>query len=394
VHIRNDLLIPDMHILYFAVRQHHMRYFTKLASHPGPDSQEVTRHKYSFIPDFPVLSASSRKRIQSAVRMKLREHRQSHTQYWLSAPTYTMLLVLYTIWGYWLYLCYRHTLKQKRADAVIMWSGLMWHQQLCHAAATELGLQCLFMENGPLPDTTVIDPKGVNYLNSVPRESSFYQGLDTTKDIRLPDQLVVREKHKRKPLHDVPSVLTDLPEKYVFVPFQVDTDRQVICYSPWIKNMPDLYQTLVRASDSLPEGYVFLVKEHPSCKKEYSCFHNLHAKVLFANNFSTQTLIEGSHAVLTINSSVGLESLLFNKYVITVGQAFYNIPGVVDTAESFSELIKILKEISLEKQKNRLTKIFLNYLYFHYLIKGDWRQASMEHLDSASNRIQELLHGQ
>lgn len=270
----------------------------------------------------------------------------------------------------------------------------MWHQQLCGTAAKELGIPCLFLENGPLPGTTAIDRRGVNYLNSVPREKQFYQDLDISQYTELPDHLTVRENHKHKSKDEISANLKKLPEKYIFVPFQVDIDRQIICYSPWIKNMPALYQTLNQACDFLPEGCCFVIKEHPSCKKDYSNFHNKNQKILFANNISTEKLIKESLGVLTINSSVGLESLLFNKPVITIGQAFYNIPDIVENAKNFTELTDAIKHTPFKVYNTNLTLAFLNYLYHEYLVKGDWREANSEHLSNAIEKIQELLHEQ
>jgi len=382
-----------MHILFFAVRQHHLRYFSKLAAQSSSDTQEVIRHKAARRPDFKRIPSTANNQIQDAVTLKMKERQQAKGNYRLSIAVRLGLLAFYTIWGHWLYRCYRRLLRTKKANCVVLWNGLMWHQQLCRAAAQELGIQCLFMENGPLPDTTVIDKLGVNYMNSVPRDGAFYKNLDRPNDLALPTKLVARQTHHRKAKAKSKTPEQSLPGKYIFVPFQVDMDRQVICYSPWITNMPALYRVLVQASTCLPEDYVFVVKEHPSCKKEFSRFHQQHERIIFANNENTQSLIENAHAVLTINSSVGLESLLLNKYVITVGQAFYNIPGIVEMAENISELCQMMKRISATNETSSLTQSFLYYLYHQYLIEGDWREASEHHLNKAAHRIQELLHG-
>jgi capsular polysaccharide export protein len=75
-------------------------------------------------------------------------------------------------------------------------------------------------------------------------------------------------------------------------------------------------------------------------------------------------LIEKAGAIITINSSVGIESLLFYKKVITLGSAFYNIEGIVEHAENKNELENILKNLENYKLDKKLIENFLRYLYY------------------------------
>ena len=109
--------------------------------------------------------------------------------------------------------------------------------------------------------------------------------------------------------------------------------------------MEELFNILSEIAENLKIHIIF--KEHPSSKKDYPNLHKIASHleyVDFANGYPTQELIEKSEAVITINSSVGVESLLFNKKVITLGNAFYNIEGIVKNAKDKEELIEILKK--------------------------------------------------
>ncbi|MBU8909558.1 capsular polysaccharide export protein, LipB/KpsS family, partial [Desertibacillus haloalkaliphilus] len=92
--------------------------------------------------------------------------------------------------------------------------------------------------------------------------------------------------------------------------------------------------------------------------------------VIFVKKYNIHQLIEKALAVVTINSTVGIEALAHHKRVITLGQALYNIEGIASTCESLDELDTILKKV-LNKPINtaRIDK-FLYYLRFSYQIEG------------------------
>ena len=276
-------------------------------------------------------------------------------------------------------------LKRSMPKAVVVWNGLMFRRSMFVAAARSLGIKTVFMENGLLPDTTVCDSMGINANNSVPRYAEFFRQLDVAQMDDKVD-LVVREAKQPKK-----SSGKQLPERFIFVPFQVDTDSQIIIFSPWIKTMKQLFDAMLKAVNG--SGELKLVfKEHPSSKIDYAFLHNeLPDEIgIFANEYSTQELIEQSEAVVTINSTVGIESLLYGKKVIVLGQAFFNIPGLVLSAngeKSLTECIRLIPDFRLDEQ---LRKNFLGYLQHDYLIAGSWRSSTPEHCKSVANRIMDI----
>ena len=118
----------------------------------------------------------------------------------------------------------------------------------------------------------------------------------------------------------------------------------------------------------------FILKEHPSSGKNYPDLHERAKKlsnVDFANGYPTQELIEGSSTVITINSTVGIESLLFHKKVITLGKAFYSIEGIAHHAPDEDILLNLLKIIDQTVFNEKLVDSFLKYLYYDYLVPKD-----------------------
>jgi capsular polysaccharide export protein len=251
-------------------------------------------------------------------------------------------------------------------DVVVLWGGSR-HPQ--HRIAKQFFLakktKMLFLELGCLPHTIIVDQKGINYDNSLPRDINFYRNYE--KEANLPKYIKQRKTRKK-----LPEEIT-LPKSYIFVPFQVNTDTQILLQSPWIPTMNDLYSILERSIKLLPGYMVYVIKEHPSCKK--SCYKDLHKKnkrIIFANGNVTHDLIESSEAVITINSSVGVEAMILNKKVLTLGNAFYALEGLTLSAKNEIEFHDKLISLFNWKQDKVLTRKYLNYIVNEYLIpRGD-----------------------
>lgn len=68
-------------------------------------------------------------------------------------------------------------------------------------------------------------------------------------------------------------------------------------------------------------GRTVVLKEHPSSRVKYpDLARRVSDRVIFANGNSTQELIEKADCVVTINSTVGLESILLAKPVLVLGR--------------------------------------------------------------------------
>jgi len=257
-----------------------------------------------------------------------------------------------------------YAVLDKQYTKMLIWNGGKFRERIAIEVANILNIKVYYFENGLLPHTTVFDSKGINYFNSVPREALFYQNYHS--NITLPKSLVPRKGKGRKIFK---GNKRPLPDSYIFVPFQVDSDTQIIMQSPWIKDMNALFEIIEQLSQST--NYHFVLKEHPSSGIKYPHLHQKvkdNTQIYFHNSHSTQNLIEQSLAVITINSTVGIESLLFHKKVIVLGQACYAIEGISLFAPDSLTLEKILKNIENHSINEKLIDNFLKYLYNTYLI--------------------------
>lgn len=320
--------------------------------------------------------------LDEAVAEILTEKR-NHPKYRHSGLVYwSFLKVLKSLEARFLYSSYRRCFLDENVDQLIIWNGLKFRQRIAVIAAKQLNIPCYFIERGALPGTTTLDSKGINYINSVPRDPLFYLNRNIQKPLSSVVNTVAKENQ--------------LPKDYIFVPFQVNIDSQITMFSPWIENMFSLVDKILEVESILGEDMPNIVlKTHPACEQSYEDLFNYikskSAKVMVINDLDTKTLIEQSKAVMTINSSVGMEALLMRKKVIVLGQAFYNIQGITRSAISISSMSEEIRKIDSWFPNEQLTASFLDYLEHEYVVEGTWHEPDSEHLLSMVNRLDLLM---
>ena len=287
---------------------------------------------------------------------------------------------------------YSYLIKQSGCF-VAMWNGNKFEPSVVKLAARKSGCKLIYWENGLLPQTTTMDDKGINYLNSLSRSANFYRQLPDTFN-KLPDKLTARQFHADKKIR---GSKIQIPKNYIFVPFQVNADSQILLHSPWIKDMHYLFTILVAVCSKLADKNIkLIIKEHPSCLSNYDKEHELaelNDRIFFANLNDTQELIYNSQAVITINSTVGMEALLLDKKVISLGQACYNLSGITQTASSVKELIQAIDSISYWNVDEELRKKFIGFVYNEYSIPCVFQKANTKHWQKINDRLHKIMNG-
>jgi len=347
-------------IALFAFRKRHKRFFDALIEH-CPNAKVLFSQK-SFKLSFKGLAYLSKADFSKACFFAVEEF---HVKSMIKIPKFLLL-------NYFNFLAQIHFLRYYALlDAdykkLLLWNGGKFRERIAIEVAKTFHIQVYYFENGLLPNTLVFDAKGINYDNSVPREKSFYEKYHAS--ITLPTSLIPRIGKGREVFQGTKK---SLPKQYIFVPFQVDSDTQIIMQSPWIKDMKALFSLIETLTATT--SYHFVFKEHPSSTVKYPHLHQKAKKnpqIHFHNSHNTQNLIEKSMAIITINSTVGIESLLFHKKVIVLGDAFYAIEGISQRARDFESLLKIVKTFKNEILDTNLVNNFLKYLYNVYLIHQD-----------------------
>lgn len=364
-------------IVFVATRDHHERYFNALLANVAVQGM-VARyprllfdglHRLGVVFETPVDAQMRRK------RAKLGDDRAFPDAAW----------ALYRVWMRFLVRIHLGHFQRLAARADVsafgVWNGNGWIQQCAIEAAREAGKPVIRFENGLLPGTTTIDANGVNAESSVPRDPDVFRDLWPGDDIPLLWQRAAQ-----------PWAVETVPARYVFVPFQIDSDSQILRHSPWLPDTRALFALLENALPVAERlGIVFLCKEHPGSPFSYSDLHARQSPSLqFTSVRDTPALIDHSLGTITINSTAGLESLLRFKPVAVLGNTFYAMSGLADQIVNPAGLEAWLRDLPDRQADHRLVNGFHHYLRSRYCVAGAWQHPDAEHWQAVGNRLHEL----
>jgi hypothetical protein len=132
-----------------------------------------------------------------------------------------------------------------------------------------------------------------------------------------------------------------LPERpFVYFPLHVTEDYKIKRVIPHCADQASLVEQVAWA---LPHGWDVVTKEHPmaigrtprSLLKRLAKMRNVS---VVPPTYNSHDLIESSRAVVVISSTVGLEALLYDKPVLTLGHPFYSGFGITLDIDSFAEI--------------------------------------------------------
>ena len=286
-------------------------------------------------------------------------------------------------------------IKHHEPRCIGIFNGHRLPEQAIRNIASKLSIPIIYFENGLLPNTTTFDLKGINAENSIPREVEFYRNYSYSSPSKNSNErkLVQRQFHRFKKLHSLKSKFhKDLPKKFIFVPFQVHFDSQVLCNSPYIKTMRELYDWIECAAFNCDDPDLqFVIKEHPSDPHRYGDLYNKNQRIVFSNR-NTSELIEKSKAVVTLNSSVGMEALFLNKRLIVLGLACYAIDEIAKAVTSKAQLVEELNNLKSWQSNLPMIEKFIAYLQNDYCIPQTWRSPNEEHISAIQSRFKVIIN--
>jgi len=127
---------------------------------------------------------------------------------------------------------------------------------------------------------------------------------------------------------------------YIYFPMHFPIDSQLTNRGIPFINQANLIEII---SNYLPFQYTLLVKEHPLARG-YSKFSDLLYISKLPNvqlvhpYVNSHNLIAKSKAIIVVNSSVGFESMMYQKPVITLGKSFYRNSGLTIDVDSLYHL--------------------------------------------------------
>jgi capsular polysaccharide export protein len=258
-------------------------------------------------------------------------------------------------------------------DAVaVAWNGLNGSRRAFMDGAKDAGAARLYYELSPLAGRITVDPCGVNFTNGLPREIAPYltwfagSGLVTDIWRRQGHKITARAAGRSPSPSKGAPPLTD---RFLFVPLQVPGDSQLRLFGGAYKTVEAFIETLIELSGNLPKGWHLRLKEHPSSPSSVAHFQEKMADrpIFFDNATDTFEQVAASQAVITINSSVGLESMFFDKPVVAVGQCFWAVAGVAHAAPdrtSLAALLAVPDSLGFDPKARDAYLSFLTEVYY------------------------------
>jgi capsular polysaccharide export protein len=267
---------------------------------------------------------------------------------------------------------------ERHSDCVaVCWNGLNGSRAAFMAGARDAGVKRLFAEEAPLPSRLSLDHSGINFENSLPRVAApylaWYQDVGRRgRDWRLAfDRLVQRPPRRSDYREQVGRVNRDAP--FLFVPLQVPNDSQLRVFGGAFKRVEEFVAALAVASERLPQGWYLRIKDHPSAATSVAeqVRRIGSPRIVLDNLTDTFELVSASQAVVTVNSSVGLQSFLFDKPVLACGECFWAIDGVTQSARTLDALRQHFADPALLSFDPKLRDAFMAYLDQRYYVSSD-----------------------
>ncbi|MFT5006868.1 MAG: capsular polysaccharide export protein [Paracoccaceae bacterium] len=260
-------------------------------------------------------------------------------------------------------------------DAVaVAWNGLNSARRVFMDAAKDAGNKTLFFELAPFPDRITIDPNGVNFHNSLPRVPVPYVAWAKTNAIDQLQWHSLRDTITQRQPATPPAPLSSqhsLDGNFVFVPLQVPGDSQLRIFGGAFKTVDTFVQTILTAASKCPPDWHIRIKEHPTAAPfvraaiEASGCSN----VVLDNATNTFEQVKKSKLVMTINSSVGMEAMFYEKPVVAAGNCFWAIEGIAEHAGTADRIEQVLSEPAKVTFDPEARHAFLNYLDHCYYPK-------------------------
>jgi hypothetical protein len=279
-------------------------------------------------------------------------------------------------------------MEEVRPALVLNLNGVPSAARALDRVAARRNVPVRYWENGLVPETLVMDPRGVNYnahlagerwsdpALSRPAPADIVRARTHRDRIVRASTTLLEEGHRPAPAALRRRLRIDPGQQIVLLPLQVDTDTNVICHSPMFGTMRELV-TYAAAEVSRLEHHVLVVKEHP--KRAPGGDPELRrlssgGNARYVDDVNVTALLDVSDLVVTINSTVGFEALLRGTPVIALGRSVYSEKGLTRDlyAESGPAEGRLTAALSAARapEPAELDR-FLAYVFRHHLLHLD-----------------------
>ena len=254
--------------------------------------------------------------------------------------------------------------ERKSVSAVLVWNGYRGRRGLLVEAAKARDIPVVFLERCAFLGFVQVDRDGIN-AGSRTLNSKDYHQQEPDEAIGRWFRASQRQRRGVNPFAPAQRPAEDLPKRFLYCPLQVAADTQLSVFGGWVRDMPDFLVALTKACEALPADMALVVRPHPSCRVgQTSALHLAltNPRIRVIEGSTSAEMLKNCEAVVTVNSSVGLEAFAYDKPVITLGESFYRCPGLTAQAESAAELKGLFSQIDSLDFDAQLRRRFLTWL--------------------------------
>jgi predicted glycosyltransferase involved in capsule biosynthesis len=240
-------------------------------------------------------------------------------------------------------------IERREVDAVAVFNPYMSsHRDLkpLFGAALQQGVRTIVFERGALPESWYYGPD-MSYADPDYAALELDADAFSEQELALTDAYIARLRAGEATLESNGSYaataerfreLRAKHERVCLVPLQLPDDVAVTRFNEGYPPYPDFLRELPAAMAARAD-VLFLVKSHPLSARP---FEGASANVIVCGpDDNIHALIDCADAVVAYNSGVGLLALVHGKRLITLGNAFYNRPGLGKRARSAAEAIEL-----------------------------------------------------
>jgi capsular polysaccharide export protein len=156
----------------------------------------------------------------------------------------------------------------------------------------------------------------------------------------------------------------------------------VTLFAGWTGGMPGFLHALGQAAARLPAGWHLRLKEHPSARVPLGSLLGPlveGGRVVVDNATDSFAQMAAARAVVTLNSSMGLQAFFYERPVITLGRAFYALPGLVHPAGDQATLNALFADAPALGYDAGLRAAFVAWLDEVYYPRFDATTGSIDH---------------
>lgn len=318
----------------------------------------------------------------------------------------------------------RNLLENLSIDTLVLFGDCRFYNQVSIEEAKAMGVEAVVFEEGYVrPHYLTVEKGGVNDFSPLSREADFYRkmpplladpasvavnhafgkmafqaiiyfsamGLGTWRFPKYQhhrDTSICKEmgyglcNMVRKNIYRILEKGVDerlqgeWRQGYFFVPLQTESDAQLRVHSSFFCTEAFIVEVITSFARNAPEASRLIFKHHPMDRgvsnysgmiRKLSEALGVGERVHYYHDIHLPTALKYSLGTVTINSTVGISSLVHNIPTLVLGQAIYDIEGLTCKGMALDRFW-----IEAEKPDTKLFRAFRRYLLCTTQVSGSF----------------------